>query len=138
MLRGIFFISHSVKMLFIFETMTEEDIKAKIILPYIQDLGFDVSEITLEKSFRIRVGKTTHATGRLDILCKRHNKNLFVIELKSDGLPITNDDRDQGISYARLLDDIAPFTIVTNGIATKVYDSITKEEITGDISEKSE
>lgn len=121
------------KMLF----MTEEDIKAKIILPFIQDLGFDVSEITLEQSFKIRLGKTIHATGRLDILCKRHNKNLFVIELKSDTIPITNYDRDQGISYARLLDDIAPFTIVSNGIETKVYDSITKEEISGNILEKS-
>lgn len=117
--------------------MTEEDIKAKIILPYIQDLGFDVSELTLEKSFKIRLGKTTHATGRLDILCKRYNKNLFVIELKSDTVPLTNDDRDQGISYARLLDDIAPFTIVSNGIETKVYNSITKEELKGQISEKS-
>lgn len=124
-------------MLFIFESMTEEDIKAKIILPYIQNLGFDVSEITLEKSFKIRLGKTTHATGRLDILCKRHNKSLFVLELKSDTIPITNDDRDQGISYARLLDDIAPFTIVSNGIETKVYDSITKEELNGKISEQS-
>ena len=37
-----------IKMLFIFDTMTEEDIKAKIIIPYIQDLGFNVSEIILE------------------------------------------------------------------------------------------
>lgn len=117
--------------------MTEEDIKAKIILPYLQDIGFDVSEITLEKSFKIRLGKTVHATGRLDILCKRHNRSLFVIELKSDTKPITNDDRDQGISYARLLDEIAPFTIVSNGLDTKIYDSITKEELNGKISEQS-
>lgn len=117
--------------------MTEEDIKAKIILPYLNDLGINPSEIKLEHSFKIRLGKTTHASGRLDILCKRHNKSLFVIELKSDTIPITDDDRDQGISYARLLDDIAPFTLVSNGIETKVYDSITKEEITGNIAEKS-
>ncbi|WP_333667553.1 type I restriction enzyme HsdR N-terminal domain-containing protein, partial [Flavobacterium sp.] len=117
--------------------MTEEDIKAKILLPYLHDLGIDVSEISLEDSFKIRLGKTKKATGRSDILCKRHSKNLFVIELKSDTVPITDDDRDQGISYARLLDYIAPFTIITNGLETKVYDTITKEHITGNIAEKS-
>lgn len=117
--------------------MTEEDIKAKILLPYLHDLGIDVSEISFEDSFKIRLGKTKQATGRSDILCKKHSKNLFVIELKSDTVPITDDDRDQGISYSRLLDDIAPFTIITNGLETKVYDSITKEHITGNIVEKS-
>lgn len=117
--------------------MSEEDIKAKIILPYIKDLGFDISEISFEESFKIRLGKKKHATGRLDILCKKHNKNLFVIELKNDSVPITDEDRDQGISYARLLDEIAPFTIISNGVTTKIYDSISKEELSGSISNQS-
>jgi hypothetical protein len=117
--------------------MNEENIRGKLLLPYIKDLGFDVSEISLEYAFKIRLGKKKYARGRSDILCKRHNKNLFVIELKNDSLPITDDDRDQGISYARLLDDIAPFTIISNGIITKIFDSITKEELSGKISVQS-
>jgi hypothetical protein len=117
--------------------MTEEDIKGKLLLPYIKDLGFDVSEISLEHAFAIRLGKKKHVTGRSDILCKKHNKNLFVIELKNDSLPITNDDIDQGISYARLLDDIAPFTIVSNGIITRIFDSVSKEELSGKICDQS-
>lgn len=118
--------------------MTEEDIKAKIILPYLHDLSIDVSEITLEDSFKIRLGKTKQATGRSDILCKRHSKNLFVIELKNDSIEITKDDIDQGISYARLLlDDIAPFTIISNGRSSKIFDSITRKELTGNISNQS-
>lgn len=114
--------------------MNEENIRGKLLLPYIKDLGFDDSEIFLEYAFKIRLGKNKYARGRSDILCKRHNKNIFVIELKNDLLPITDDDRDQGISYARLLDDIAPFTIISNGIITKIFDSITKEELSGKIS----
>ncbi|MBL4669660.1 MAG: type I restriction enzyme HsdR N-terminal domain-containing protein, partial [Flavobacteriales bacterium] len=93
----------------------------------------------MERSFTIRLGKTKHPiNGRLDILCTRNGKNLFIIELKNDSLDITQDDRDQGISYARLLPDIAPFTIITNGKITKIYDSITREELTGsNISEQS-
>jgi hypothetical protein len=112
--------------------MTEEDIRGNLILPYLKDLGFDVSEISLERAFTIKLGRGKRKTGRSDILCKRHNKNLFIIELKSDSISITQDDITQGISYARsLLDDIAPFTIVTNGKSTRIFDSISKKEISG-------
>jgi len=110
----------------------EEDIRGKLILPFLRDLGFDDSEISLEHSFKIQLGKNQYKTGRSDILCKGQNKNLFVIELKTDSISITEKDIKQGISYARsLLDDIAPFTIITNGKQTKVFDSITSAELTG-------
>ncbi len=111
---------------------TEEDIKAKLLLPYLKDLGIDVSEIQLEDSFSIRLGRNIHKTGFSDILCKRHGKNLFIIELKKDSSSINQDDIDQGISYARLLrDDIAPFTIITNGKETKIFDSVSRNELSG-------
>ena len=120
--------------------MNEEDIRGKVLLPYLKDLGFDYSEISLEKAFTIRLGKSKHATGRSDILCKRNGRNLFVVELKNDSKGISQDDIDQGISYARSLEDnIAPFTIITNGRTTKIYDSVSKEELTGlKISKQSE
>lgn len=118
--------------------MNEEDIRGKLLLPYLQDLGIDISEIFLEHSFTVRLGKKNHATGRADILCKRNNRNLFVIELKNDSIEINQDVIDQGISYARLLlDDIAPFTIISNGRTTKIFDSITKKELSGNIENQS-
>jgi len=113
--------------------MTEEDIKAKVILPYLTDLGFDVSEISLEKSFTIRIGKTQKTiNGRADILCKSNDKNLFIIELKSDSIKISENDIKQGISYARALEDnIAPFTIITSAKSTKIFDSISGLELSG-------
>ena len=117
----------------------EEDLKNKIILPYLQDIGFEPSDISFEKSFSIRLGRTKHklgseegtARGRLDILCKKGDKNLFLIEVKDDNVNIEQDDIDQGISYARLLDNISPFVLVTNGKETVVLDSITKSVLTG-------
>jgi hypothetical protein len=113
--------------------MTEEDIKVNLILPYLKDLGIDVSEISLERAFTIQLGRGKRKTGRSDILCKRHNKNLFIIEIKSDSIPITQEDINQGISYATsLLDGIAPFTIITNGKKhTRIFDSISRIELTG-------
>lgn len=115
------------------QAMNEEEIRSKLILPFLSDLGFDISEISLETSFSIRLGKSEHnLKGRSDILCKRHGKNLFIIELKNDSVSIAQRDIDQGISYARLLPgNIAPFTIVSNGKVTRIFDSITREELTG-------
>lgn len=113
--------------------MNEEEIRSKLLLPFLNDLGFDISEISLETSFSIKLGKSEHKLkGRSDILCKRNGTNLFIIELKNDSISITQRDIDQGISYARLLPgNIAPFTIVSNGKTTRIFDSITRKELTG-------
>lgn len=115
--------------------MNEEEIKANILLPFLRDLGFDVREISFEKSFSIRLGKSVkQIRGRLDILCKRNGKNLFIVELKAESVSITQEDIAQGVSYARVLTDgIAPFTIITNGSTTKIFDSVSGQELTGKI-----
>lgn len=119
--------------------MNEEEIRGKLLLPFLNDLGFDPSEISLERGFTIRLGKSKHITGKSDILCKRNGKNMFIIELKNDSISISQNDIDQGISYATaLVDNIAPFTIITNGKTTRVFDSISRIELTGKkISEQS-
>jgi len=119
--------------------LNEEDLKQKVILPYVESLGFNMEELELEKSFSIRLGRNSYclnrkkdtkkAGGRLDILCKSGDQNLIVIEAKADTVKITQDDIDQGVSYARLLDSIAPFVLVTNGKETRVIDTISKEEL---------
>lgn len=121
--------------------VNEEEIRGKVILPFLHDLGFDLSEVFMETSFSIRLGKTKKKIGgRSDILCKRNGRNLFIIELKSDSVTITQNDIDQGISYARcLMGDIAPFTIITNGKSTRIFDSVSRKELTGrNISECSD
>jgi hypothetical protein len=114
-------------------SMNEEEIRGKILLPYLNELGLDLSEISLETSFSIRLGKSQHTiSGRSDILCRRNGKNLFIIELKRESIAISENDINQGISYARaLIDDIAPFVIITNGKTTLVFDSISRLDLTG-------
>ncbi len=110
---------------------SEQDNIGKLLLPYLKDLGFEQSDISYEHSFKLRLGKSLHKTVRADILCKKYEKNLFVIEVKKDSVKINQNDIDQGISYARLLDQIAPFTIITNGKDTRIFDSVSKKELTG-------
>ncbi|ABW19407.1 HEAT repeat domain-containing protein [Alkaliphilus oremlandii] len=116
----------------------EEMIKNNLVLPLLKDIGLNEGEIEFETNFTIRLGRGVYnlknedvntVKGRLDILCKRDGKNIFILELKAEGVSLTEDDKKQGISYARLLDQMAPYVIVTNGKKTVIYDTYTGEDI---------
>ncbi len=120
--------------------MTEEEIKVKYVLPWLQQTGVSLQEIQLERSFSLKIGrqsvvvgeaksrKRDSVGGRLDILVQRNGRNLLIVETKADGLELTNDDRDQAISYARLVHPIAPYAVVTNGIEYRLYDSVSDKK----------
>lgn len=121
---------------------TEEDIKVKVVLSFLKALGFEDNELKFEKSFCLRLGRNTvridtgeqvkSAQPRLDILVTRNGINLFVVEVKTDSQNLTDDDRDQAISYACLVHPMAPFAIVTNGKESKIYKTVDKAEIERD------
>ena len=60
-------------------------------------------------------GKSFRAEGRADIIVHAKSKPHAVLELKRGDKPITQDDADQGLSYARMLTPMPPLVIVTNG-----------------------
>lgn len=105
---------------------------------YFTDLGFALSEMSFEHSFSIRLGHTeidpgastevnTHhrsIRGRSDLLLMRNGLPLAIVETKRADHSLTEKDAIQAISYARLLRQVAPFAIVTNGSTTKVYDTL--------------
>ena len=132
-----------------YQSLNEEELKAQILLPYMDSLGIPHDQIELEKTLYLRLGRqtvehdgseSTTVTGRLDVLVRSSSgNNLFVVELKRPDSDLTDEDRDQGISYARLLDQIAPFVLVTNGRDNRLYDTITKVALDSqDFSEHSE
>lgn len=131
--------------------MTEDDIRTKVVYPWLAGCGFDAAEISIEFSFEIRLGRSAYRIGgksqsapaatqhssvittrpRTDVLVRRGQRNLMVVEVKAPDETVDDAARDQGISYARLLPQIAPFVVVTNGQTSRLYDSITRQEITG-------
>jgi Holliday junction resolvase len=118
---------------------TEEDIKQKVIMPFLTSLGFGEDELEFEKSFSLHLGRyavridtekqVKEAHPRLDVLVKRDGKNLFVIEAKTDIKDLTDDDKEQAISYARLVHPMAQLAVVTNGRDFKIYNPLDKTEI---------
>lgn len=90
-------------------------------------------ELTHQLIFSVNLGhkvidvKPSVKKPRLDILIKQEEKNLAVLELKRPGHSLRDEDRDQGVSYARLLTPMPPLVIVSNGKETRFYETTSGE-----------
>lgn len=76
-------------------------------------LGHSIVEIDGRSRERIE--------GRADMIVSISDKPLAVFELKRPGLPLTDDDVAQGLSYARLTTPMTPLVVVSNGTDTRIH-----------------
>ena len=118
--------------------MNEESVKNNIIIPFLFSIGFGENNISYEDNFTIRLGKNVvskkdYISGRLDILVRLDNVPFMLWEMKKERLEITNEEINQAISYARLTEQITPYTIVCNGTETRIFNTFSKEEISKEI-----
>lgn len=76
---------------------------------------------------RINVDNTDNydKQARSDIVLEKGGVPLAVLELKREGHALSAEDEAQGLSYARVLDPMAPIVIVTNGDETRIFNSYT-------------
>lgn len=124
----------------ILHAVNEEEVKNNVIIPWLTAHRVSQGELHFERPFRVKLGRHTvaagedatspEATARLDILVARQSRNLLVVEVKREDLVLTDDDRDQGISYARLVHPVAPFVLVTNGREYRLYETLSKNLVT--------
>lgn len=117
-----------------FNVDTEEDVRIAVV-KYFQELGFGLDEIRTETSFTFQLGHNTlivegqsvsqrdRVTGRSDMLLTQNGRPIAIVETKSPGHSLNEKDALQALSYARLLQEMAPYAIVTNGRDTRVYDT---------------
>lgn len=64
-----------------------------------------------------------------DILLTIDNKNVILLELKKEGLALTTNDQEQGISYARLVHPMPPLALISNGNEIQFFNTYTKEHL---------
>lgn len=70
------------------------------------------------------------AEARSDILIFHRDRPLAVLELKRRGASLTKDDKEQGLSYANMLQPRPPLVVVTNGNDIMLLASHTGDEWT--------
>lgn len=112
--------------------LSEDDIRTKVVYEWLKDIGVSKDEIFVEKTITLVLGRGTHKiNSRADVLVKNAaNKNLLLVEVKKDDHSLKTGDELQALSYARSLHDgIAPFTILTNGSESKIFDSVSGEAL---------
>lgn len=108
---------------------SEQDAETKVIVPTLQKLGYDETDPKKHVVLRFRHPITVHQ-GRdrktifADIVVFMNGTPLIVIDAKNPRQYLTDNDREQVISYARLIGDIAPYSALCNGYTWKVFDSI--------------
>lgn len=73
----------------------------------------------------IEIDGTTASTpqARADILVFHNDEPLAVLELKRSGMALSPDDREQGLSYARMIHPRPPLVVVTNGTQLTIHET---------------
>lgn len=107
---------------------SEEDVKAKVVIPYFKKLGYKDNQMFLNvpiKAFLGRQSKTVYA----DLVIKEGANPIIIVEVKKPGLQLDEIHKEQAISYARQSEKVVPIAVVTNGISYKIYDVKTKQQI---------
>ena len=103
---------------------TEEDLKIKVLLPYLQYLGYSEGEFQFEHNIEVTIGtKKTTVFSDLEIVV--NGKVEIVIDTKTPNKSISEKDILQSASYAKLVSTPpALYGVTTNGlecVVTNVY-----------------
>lgn len=115
---------------------SEEDVKARIVIPYFKKLGYKDNQMFFNVPIKAYLGRQSK-TVFADLVIKDESNPIFIIEVKKPGIQLDEIHKEQAISYARQSEKVVPIAIVTNGISYKIYDVKTKQQIP-EIPKKSE
>lgn len=115
---------------------SEEDSKVKVIIPFLESKGYEKRNMRFEQPISVKQGRETK-TIFCDIVLYENSDPIIAIDAKNPREALTEEDKEQVISYARLLPSIAPIAVVSNGKAWEVYNVISKELISS-IPERTE
>ncbi len=108
------------------ELKTEEDMKIKVLLPYLQYLGYETNEMKFEEKIQVNIG-TKSTTIRSDIAIFVNGKAQMYIDAKTPIRALSEKDVLQVESYAKLSGTPhAIYGVVTNGL-----DAITSNTFLG-------
>ena len=116
------------------ELYSEQDVTSKVIIPHLIALGYDETNVE-QNGVVVRYNHPiTAQQGRekktiyADIVVFVHDNPVIVIDAKNPRLYLSENDREQAVSYARLLPNIAPYAALCNG-GWQVFETVRKQQI---------
>lgn len=110
---------------------TEEDVKVKFLVPYLRTLGYPENCIDYEVAITVQEGRKRKNIFADAVVYSSESRAAPIVlcETKHPREPLSKAVRDQAISYARLLERIAPLALITNGSQTHVFHTLSKVRI---------
>lgn len=104
---------------------TEEDMKIKVLLPFLKELGYSEEELRFEHKIPVHIGtKPMMVYSDIEVLID--GKVEMVIDAKKPSKSLAEKDLLQVVSYAKLVSTPqAMYAIVTNGIDSVSIDTYT-------------
>lgn len=111
---------------------TEGDLEARLHQATLAAFPWLSAQIKHQLTFSVPIGhkkitvnaqKAETMKARLDILVSWKDQPLAIFELKRDGEEITQEDEEQGLSYARLHQPSPPLVVITNGQETRLLET---------------
>lgn len=116
-------------------TPPEAELEARIT-GTLQRIFPGTTDLRAQRRFKLRLGHAAveggtrnYVDGRADILVYQGESPLAVLELKREGLALTDGDAEQGASYALLAR--APLVVVSNGSDTRLFQTHDMARIEG-------
>ncbi len=109
----------------------EEEIKVHLVIPWLESLGYKKETMEFEKTIEVQEGrKKKNIFADIVIYSnKKRETPLIVVDTKSPKGILSKNDKEQVISYARLLPKIAPLAVLTNGYNIQVFKTLDKSRI---------
>ncbi len=115
------------------EIKTEEDVKVKIVLPFLRQLGYDECDMAFETSIPVQIGTKKIPDIRPDIEIRIDGNAQLIIDTKRPSITLAEKEILQCTSYAKLISTPpAVYAVTTNGIdcvVTNIYTGKRTSEI---------
>jgi type I restriction-modification system DNA methylase subunit len=116
------------------ELYSEQDVMSKVIVPELEALDYKETKqgsngvvLRFNHPIGARQGRQKKKIFA-DLVVYVHDAPVIVIDAKNPRGYLTDNDREQVVSYARLLEEIAPYAALCNG-PWRIFDSVSKQEI---------
>jgi type I restriction enzyme M protein len=111
--------------------MSEEDVKIKFLVPYLKERGYKEDAMDFEVPIEVHEGrkKKTIFADVLVYTSQAKKAPLLICETKPPNEALSKSVKEQAISYARLLPQIAPLTLITNGAQLQVFHTLDKTRL---------
>lgn len=110
------------------QLQSEEDVKFRFLVPFLEERGYKPDAIAYNVSITVQEGRKTKTIFADAVVYadSSHKAPLIVCETKAPNEVLDRAAREQAISYARLMDSIAPLVLLTNGAQVQVFHTLHK------------